>query len=223
MEFKQEEPSANAASAVAPRAVGMLMPALFVLLATVLFAIGMLAGMWQVGYWTPIVKTDAAGQKTSEIRAHAQLERLRRLLLELDTRGQETKKRSDSLDEREAKVRKTEADLELQKAALEQLSSQIVIMRKNLDSHLIIVDQAQEAGLQQMSKVYSAMSPVNAAKVLAQLPDSQTVQIMSKMKLGTAVKILEVWLAQDETAVKRATRITELMRVVMRPPVENTP
>ncbi len=109
--------------------------------------------------------------------------------------------------------------MKLERASLDKLNDQIEQYRKQMDARLVLVDASQDVNISQLAKVYTAMEPGNAAKVLASLPEAQTVQILRKMKEGNAAKIMGVWAAGGVT-VDKAVRMTTLLRVSIQPPSE---
>ena len=184
----------------------------------VFFAIGFGGGLLQIGYFDPIyVEENSEENGSTEERIQAELSKLRQLTLDLDMRGADLKKRAEALRDRELQLAKAESDLELQKASLNDVKQEIDAMRKQLDSRLVLVDSNQEAGFQHLAKLYTSMTPENAAKILATLPEPQAVQILKKMKEPTAAKILEVWASGDELLIAKASRITTLLRVTIKP------
>lgn len=187
----------------------------------ILFAIGFTMGLWKVGFWRPIYSAQEPVDKSSvEERVRAELEKLRKVALELDLRGSDLKKRAEALDEHEASIRKSESNLKLERTSLEKVNESIASLQKQLDAKLILLDAAQESSIQQLSKLYSSMDPQSAAKVLKTLPESQVVQIVRKMKEANSAKILNIWAGGDEISTQKAARITTMMRAAIQPPSE---
>lgn len=187
----------------------------------ILFTVGFIGGLWQAGFWKPIYVEagDNLDSYPLQERARMELERLRKVASEMDSWGTDLKKRAEVLDQRESKLNKLEEDMKLERASLDKLNDQIEQYRKQMDARLVLVDASQDVNISQLAKVYTAMEPGNAAKVLASLPEAQTVQILRKMKEGNAAKIMGVWAAGGIT-VDKAVRMTTLLRVSIQPPSE---
>jgi flagellar motility protein MotE (MotC chaperone) len=192
----------------------LLNPLVLICAGVIFFSIGFTGGLWEVGYWDPIIP---GSSRSIEERARLELERLQKVGVEWDARGNDLKKRKEVLDEREAQLRKLENDLKLEKVSMEEIRKKIELMQKQFDERIVLIDANQDANIQQLAKVYSGMTAQNAAKILSTLPDPQAVLIIRKMKEAQAAKILEVWANADPL---KANRITSLIRVAIPAPTE---
>jgi len=200
--------------------------------ALVLFFIGFVAGVWNVagglwsgGYFNPEAYTVAKVEHrhTPLETSRAELARLEKLAIELDRTGSDLNKRSQELDGREKRLLKTENELRLEKDAIQKLSQHIEVMRKELDEKIVMIELAQEANTQQLSKLYSVMSPDSASKILFTMPDPQAVQVIRKMKEDKSAKIFEAWIKAGGASAEKANRVAALMRVVTQAAARETP
>lgn len=150
-----------------------------------------------------------------------EFERLRIFANELDRQKDDMRKTSQSIEEREGKLKKTEDDLKLEREALVTMKKEIESMRKQLDDRFILVkstqEKQQEANLQHLVKLYNNMTLDSVSTILAALPEDQTVQLLKRMKEDRTAKILEEWTKKDEKSAERAKRILALLRVSVQP------
>jgi flagellar motility protein MotE (MotC chaperone) len=195
----------------------LLCPYVFGLLAMLLFMTGFMIALSQIGFWQPIYYSTADRRPVDE-RARAELERLRKLSLEYDSWRVSQKKREEALDEREAQLHREQNSLKLEKQTLDKIRTEIQTMRAELDARILLIDTSQDTNLQQLAKLYSAMTAEAAASLLAPMDEKQIAQILRKMKETKSSKILEVW-AKPATAEK-AKRVTSWMQVTVVPPTE---
>ena len=94
-------------------------------------------------------------------------------------------------------------------------------MQTKLDARILLIDTAQDANVQQLAKLYSAMTAEAAAKLLAPLEVDEIARIIRKMKETRSSKILEIWSNQPGSPMAdKATKVTTKMRLAVTPSTE---
>lgn len=194
-------------------------PVLLILVAALLFAGGFGGGLWQIGFFSQWEKAPVAAplplDRATEERVRAELANLQRTAKELDKTTNQLKGRTAELDVREAAIRQQQSALETQKQALEALRNEIQKLRDDVDSRLVVVESSEDGNFQQLSKLCSTMTPENAAKLLATIPDNQAVNILLKMKQQQSAKVFDAWLSKGGEMTEKAKRMTDLLRAAI--------
>ncbi|MBI4023668.1 MAG: hypothetical protein HY360_01720 [Verrucomicrobia bacterium] len=180
-------------------------------LAATVFALGFLLGLYNVGYWDPIYYT-VNYHRPSEERLRMQLDQNRKLAMELDSWGKAQKKRTEDLNEREARLREAENNLKTEKAALENMLKEIRSLRAQLDNRMLTIGSAQESNIKQQVRRFNAMTVDSAAALLISQSDVQAVQILRRMKEEKSAKILEFWAKRGGEAAEKAARVMERLQ-----------
>lgn len=200
----------------------LLCPLVLAPLAMILFFTGFLISLHQIGYFKKI-EYSRVDRKPVEERARAELDRFRKLALELGSWGTAMKKKEEALNERDAQLRQAENNLKLEREALEKISKEIQAMKTQLDARILVIDTSQDANIQQLAKLYSSMTAEGAAKLLAPLEVDEIARIIRKMKETRSSKILEIWSSTPGSPLAdKATKVTTKMRLAVTPPTEET-
>lgn len=200
----------------------LLCPLVLAPLAMILFFTGFFVSLSQIGYFKKI-EYSRVDRRPVEERARADLEKLRKLALELGSWGTAMKIKEEALNERDAQLRQAENNLKLEREALEKISKEIQAMKTQLDTRILLIDTSQDANIQQLAKLYSAMTAQSAADLLAPLEVDEIARIIRKMKETRSSKILEIWSSKPGTPMAdKATKVTTKMRLAVTPPTEET-
>jgi flagellar motility protein MotE (MotC chaperone) len=131
---------------------------------------------------------DVRGLSDEEIRVFAQLNDRKR-----------------QLDQREAELNRLEEELQRKQKEIEEQLAKMERVRTDISSVLKDrVEQDQEK-LDKLVQVYSAMKPVQAARVIEGLNEELAIEVLNKMKKKAAADILNIMDA------KKAKRLSELL------------
>jgi flagellar motility protein MotE (MotC chaperone) len=146
-----------------------------------------------------------------------------------DTKGPSWSFFNPELDQIVADLRTEREAIAIKEKKLEELASRIRAERAELDEKLRSVGQLQqqvdrnviqikadEAGnLKRLSKMYAAMEPPGAARILREVEDSVVVKVMTLMKEPETAQILEALARMGDAETKRAAGIAETLRVAI--------
>lgn len=190
-------------------------------IAVALFIAAFGIGMWQVGYFDPATYASPKKEKekkvkkaksTAEKHEALEVEWMQKLSVDMDRWGKDLDEQKKKLDEREVALQEREKKLEQEKASIEQIEKHIEKMKADFENQLTLVETTQEGNVKNLAKLYTSMELVNAAKMISGMSDVQAFQVLRNMKDAKSAKILELWLAQPDTAEK-AKRVSELIRL----------
>lgn len=117
----------------------------------------------------------------------------KKVLTSLDARRVELTERGKKMDLREIDLDARENELEIKLAELRQLTSKLKTNREG-------VDQKRNMQVEQLAKIYSAMSPEESAKLMEELDITIALELMSKMSEKRIGQILS--LMDKEKALK---------------------
>ena len=117
----------------------------------------------------------------------------KKVLTALDARRVELSERAKKMDLREIDLTSRENELEIKLAELRELTQRLKTNREG-------VDQKRNMQVEQLAKIYSAMSPEESAKLMEELDITIALDLMSKMSEKRIGQILS--LMDKEKALK---------------------
>ena len=117
----------------------------------------------------------------------------KKVLTALDARRVELSERAKKMDLREIDLTSRENELEIKLAELRELTQRLKTNREG-------VDQKRNMQVEQLAKIYSAMSPEESAKLMEELDITIALGLMSKMSEKRIGQILS--LMDKEKALK---------------------
>lgn len=111
----------------------------------------------------------------------------KKVLTSLDARRAELSERGKKIDLREIDLDARENELEVKLAELRQLTSKLKTQREG-------VDQKRNVQVEQLAKIYSAMAPDEAAKLMEEIDTPIALELMSKMsekRIGQILSLMD--------------------------------
>lgn len=100
------------------------------------------------------------------------------------------KKRSEELDARSTALDQKEEQLNMLQTTIDQKLQKMTSVQKKIEELLAAREDLIGRSIKHLVKVYSAMKPNEAAKLMEKLDQDISIQIFSKMKGKNAAKIL---------------------------------
>ena len=91
-------------------------------------------------------------------------------------------------------------------------------LRQDLEATVSRVTEEEAVNLKRLAKVYAAMSPAGAARILKEMDDDQIVKILALMKEAESAPILEGFGQGEKQEAKRAATLSNRLRLVLPPP-----
>jgi flagellar motility protein MotE (MotC chaperone) len=136
---------------------------------------------------------------------------------------------ADLLAQREAlKVREQElndlaARLAVERQEIGIVTQRVVTLQAEMDQAFVRIQENELANLKRLAKVYAAMSPDGAAKIMTEFQDDAAVKIFAQMKESETAPILELMAKDGPTAARRVALISDRLRLLSAPPVTEKP
>jgi flagellar motility protein MotE (MotC chaperone) len=125
----------------------------------------------------------------------------------------ELKEEKKRLDDREQQLNELAARLEAERGEISNSTASVQQLQADFDKNVLRIKEEEIANLKKLAKVYSAMTPDNAAVILADLDDTQIAKILVFMKEEDAAAVLESMAKKSDVAAKRTADLSERLRV----------
>lgn len=131
---------------------------------------------------------------------------------ELDQIVEELKSERDAIAARDKQLNELAARLRAERAELDEAVAGMKKMQQQVDRDVFRIKADEAGNLKKLAKMYAAMEPAGAARILRELDDVIIVKILTLTKEAEAAPILENFsrLGPDET--RRAAAISESLR-----------
>jgi flagellar motility protein MotE (MotC chaperone) len=133
---------------------------------------------------------------------------------ELDQIVAEVKSEREVLSAREKQMAGLEARLKAERAELDEALNNVKKLQQQVDRDVFRIKEDEATNLKKLAKMYTAMEPPGAAKILREIDDVIVVKIFTLMKEPETAAILEAFSRLGEPETKRAAGISESLRSV---------
>ncbi|MBI4379421.1 MAG: hypothetical protein HY578_10030 [Nitrospinae bacterium] len=124
-------------------------------------------------------KNEVSSPEKPEFRSEIDLEILKSL-----------EKKREELAKKEDEIKLKEEQLNLIQQNIQQKLNDLETIKSDIEKLILLRKDLEEKSINHMVKVYSAMSPAEAAAQIEKLDKDITIQILSRMKGKNAAKIL---------------------------------
>jgi len=131
---------------------------------------------------------------------------------ELDQIIADLKSERDALTAQEKQLNDLATRLKAERAELDEALKGIKKIQQQVDGDLFRIKENEGGNLKRLSKMYSAMEPASAARILRELDDVIVVKILSLVKEPEAALILEALSRLGEAETRRVAGISENLR-----------
>jgi flagellar motility protein MotE (MotC chaperone) len=131
---------------------------------------------------------------------------------EMDQIISELRAERDAVDLRNRQLDEMAARLKAERAELEQGLRRIQKLQQQVDRDIFRIREDEAGNLKKLTKMYAAMDPGDAAKILREMDDIVVVKIMNLMKDPEASAILESFSRLGAAETKRVASISESLR-----------
>ena len=131
---------------------------------------------------------------------------------ELDQVVADLKSERDALTAREKQLNELDARIRAERAELDAALKSIKSIQQQVDRDVFRIKEEEAGNLKKLAKMYSAMEPAGAAKILRELDDPVVVKILTLVKEPETAQILESLARLGETETKRAAVLSEHLR-----------
>ena len=131
---------------------------------------------------------------------------------ELDQIIADLKAEREAVAAKEQQLNELAARLKAERAELDEALKSVRSMQQKVDRDVFRIKEDEAGNLKRLAKMYAAMEPAGAAKILRELEDVIVVKILSLMKEPESAVILESFARMGEPETKRAGGISESLR-----------
>jgi flagellar motility protein MotE (MotC chaperone) len=131
---------------------------------------------------------------------------------ELDQIVAELKAERDTLSAKEKQMGELAVRLKAERAELDAALNNVKKLQQQVDRDVFRIKEDEAGNLKKLAKMYAAMEPAGAAKILRELDDVIVVKILTLMKEPETAVILESLARLGGAETKRAAGISESLR-----------
>ena len=131
---------------------------------------------------------------------------------ELDQIVAELKAERDSLSAKEKQMGELAVRLKAERAELDAALNNVKKLQLQVDRDVFRIKEDEAGNLKKLAKMYAAMEPAGAAKILRELDDVIVVKILTLIKEPETALILESLARLGDTETKRVAGISESLR-----------
>jgi flagellar motility protein MotE (MotC chaperone) len=136
---------------------------------------------------------------------------------ELDQMLAEIKDEREALKLRAQQLTEWETRLQAERQEIYAATQVVARLQADLDQSLNRVKDEETANLKKLAKMYGAMAPENAARILREMGDDQVVKILATMKESESAVIIENIGKDSTNDAKHAAIISNRLRLTLRP------
>ena len=132
---------------------------------------------------------------------------------EMDQIMADLKVEKDSMTAKEKQLTEMANRIASEKAELEESVRSVKRMQDQVDRSIIQIKADEITNLKRLAKMYGAMEPPGAARILKEIDDAVIVKVLTLMKEPETAVILEAFASLGEPETKRAATIAEALRI----------
>lgn len=134
---------------------------------------------------------------------------------ELETIREQLNAERERLRQREEELQLLRGQVQSEIEELQALKLELEQMRAAMDQEFVVIEQVEQRNLRALATVYAEMKAPAAVRILGEMDVLTVVKILSLMPQEASARILATMAdAQEETTIRRAAQITDLMRKV---------
>jgi flagellar motility protein MotE (MotC chaperone) len=127
----------------------------------------------------------------------------------------ELKEQRETLRTRALQLDELEARLKAERQEIYSVTQAVFHLKTNIEATVTRVGEEEVVNLKKLAKVYAAMSPEGAARILREMEDEQVVKILALMKESESAPILEILGQGTNDEPKRAALLSNRLRLIV--------
>lgn len=132
---------------------------------------------------------------------------------EMDQIVSDLKSEKDAMAAREKQLAEMAARVAAEKAELDEAVRNVKRLQEMVDRSVLQIKEDEAANLKRLAKMYSAMDPGGAARILREIDDAVIVKILTLIKEAETAAILDALARLGEPETKRAATLAEHLRI----------
>lgn len=131
---------------------------------------------------------------------------------ELDQMLTELQQQREAVKTRDQELRDLETRLAVERQELHAITQEVFRLQRQLDADFAAIRDDELTNLKRLAKVYAAMSPEGAARILLEFDDDQAVKLFALMKESESAAILELMAQDGQLAARRVALLSDRLR-----------
>jgi flagellar motility protein MotE (MotC chaperone) len=135
----------------------------------------------------------------------------------------ELKEQREAVRLKGLELQEWEKRLNSERQEIYAVTNSVYRLRSELDTTVTRITEEEAVNLKKLVKVYAAMAPEGAVRILREMEDEQIVKILSQMREGELVPILEALAQGTKDEPKRAAQISDRLRFTVSNPKPKKP
>jgi flagellar motility protein MotE (MotC chaperone) len=176
-------------------------------LVSVLVYLGATVAFWKTPSLPPPVAKDASADAKKIVPSWDYINpEADQLVAELQAEKKALAKKEQDLSDLTARLESERAELKVVTQSVRQLQS-------DFDQNVLRISDEETANLKKLAKVYAAMEPASAARILQDMDDANIIKIMVFMKDIETAAIWDAIAKQGPAQAKRAAELSERLRL----------
>jgi len=132
---------------------------------------------------------------------------------EMDQLLKELSTERDNLRTRAQQLEEWQARLDAERQEMLTFTQKVFQLQAQMDRSITRIREDEVTNLKKLAKMYAAMSPEGAAKILKEMDDDRVVKILVIMKEAESAPLLETLAKENSVQAKRAAGISESIRL----------
>lgn len=132
---------------------------------------------------------------------------------ELELLVSELKGQRESLRQREQQLNELQARLAVERKEITTVTQTVWQLRIELDRVGFRISAEEAANLKKLAKMYGAMTPDGAARILRELDETQAVKILALMKESESALVLENLSKDGAASARQAAELADRLRL----------
>jgi flagellar motility protein MotE (MotC chaperone) len=138
---------------------------------------------------------------------------------EIDQMLAELQQQREAANTRAQELREFETRLAVERQELHAITQEVSRLQRQLDADFTAIRDDELTNLKRLAKVYAAMSPEGAARILLEFDDDQAVKLFALMKESESALVLELMAQDGQLAARRVALLSDrLRRLRAKPP-----
>ena len=137
---------------------------------------------------------------------------------EVDEMLADLRTQREALQVREQELNELAARLAIERQEISTITQRVVLLQAGMDQSFLRIQEGELGNLKRLAKVYAAMSPEGAAKIMNEFQEDAAVRILALMKESETAPILENMAKDGPATARRVALISDRLRLLSTPP-----
>lgn len=134
---------------------------------------------------------------------------------ELDQLLAEVREEKEALKSRAEQLKEFQIRLESERQEICTVTQRVWQMQQQLDKNVVQIKEAEQGNLKKLIKMYAAMTPESATKILREMETEQALKILATMRESESAVVLENMAKNGEESAKHAAMLIDRLRLIL--------